>query len=97
MQTKRLSKSERNALPKKGDKYYYIFTSMMTHQFEVRETTFYDGISERMRIARGNVFMVKKDCQEVADQMNDYMKEVTEHYLAAEIDEAQKKCSYVLD
>ena len=63
MQTKRLTKSEKDALPKKGDKYYYIFSSMVSHRHEVREATFFNGISERMRIAKGNCYMTKAGAQ----------------------------------
>ena len=97
MQTKRLTKSEKDALPKKADKYYYIFSSMVSHRHEVREATFFNGISERMRIAKGNCYMTKAGAQVVCDQINEFNDELNEHYLAAEIDEVQQKMRHVLD
>lgn len=76
MYTKKLPQKERSAVPKKGEHYLYIFSSMVSHRFEIRETVWYGGFSDMFRLAKGNVFTVKRDAEETLDFMNNRLNEV---------------------
>ena len=53
----RLIRKETNAMPKIGEKYYYVFSSMTTHSYEVRQTECFGCESDFLRMAKGNCFV----------------------------------------
>lgn len=76
----RLIRKEANAMPKIGEKYWYVFSSMTTHSFEVRQTECFGCESDFLRMAKGNCFVQQKDAEEVMDTLNEYLEEVREMY-----------------
>lgn len=83
-----LTRKETNAIPKVGERYWYIFSSMVNHCFELKETQCYGYESDFLRMAKGNCFTVKKDAEEVLEQMNNYLQEIRETFVGRKVDEA---------
>ena len=76
----RLIRKETSAMPKVGEKYWYVFSSMVSHSFELRQTEFFACESDFLRMAKGNCFVERKDAEEVIEQLNDYLVEIRESY-----------------
>ena len=76
----RLIRKEANAIPKIGEKYWYVFSSMVSHSFELRQTECFGGEADFLRMAKGNCFVRQKDAEEIVDTLNEYLEEVRESY-----------------
>lgn len=76
----RLIRKEANAMPKIGEKYWYIFTSMVSHSFELRQTEYFGCESDYLRMAKGNCFVQRKEAVEVMNTLNEYLEDVRESY-----------------
>ena len=76
MSNSKLSKKELSVIPNKGDKYYYVFSSMSTFMFEVRDTDWCGNMSDKFRLVKGNVFIDRNEAVDLAREMNDYLAEI---------------------
>ena len=91
MNTKKLSQKERSAVPKKGEHYLYIFASMVSHRFEIRETVWFGGFSDIFRLAKGNVFTQKEDAEDTLKYMNNHLDEVLLSYIESSYVSSESK------
>lgn len=72
----RLARKELNAVPQVGDRYFYVFSNMNTHVFEMKETKCYGYESDVARIAKGNAYTDRNECKEVVKQLNERRADV---------------------
>lgn len=72
---------ELGSIPQKGTKVWYIRANMIAHKFIVVETEWIGGVSDLLRMAKGNVFFSEKEANEVERQLNsrlEKLKEITQ-------------------
>lgn len=88
------------SIPAKGTHVWYIRANMISHKFVVVETQWIGGVSDLLRMAKGNVFFSTEEANEVEGQLNSRLgklKEITrsiefERKLAE--DAARKKAEF---
>lgn len=59
------------SIPEKGTTYWYIRGCMQTHRFKVCEMQFIGGMTEILRIAKGNFYLNQKEANNVMLQLNE--------------------------
>ena len=62
--------------PKYGETYYYLFANAGSESFEIKSTEWLDSIFDAFRFSRGNVFLSRKDAEELLEQENEILNEV---------------------
>ena len=60
--------------PKKGETYYYIFANSGNEKFEIKSTEWLDSIFDAFRFSRGNVFLSRKDAEELLEIKKKYKR-----------------------
>ena len=65
------------SIPENKTPYFYVFSCMVTHQFTVKETTWIDGISDMLRLAKGNVFLTNREAQQVCFALNERLFKIS--------------------
>ncbi len=61
-------------IPEPKTTYWYIRSNMISNDFKVLETTWIGGVSDSLRLAKGNVYLSKDDADAVCEQLNDRLK-----------------------
>lgn len=80
-ETKLNIEPELGSIPAEGTKVWYIRANMIAHKFIVVETEWIGGVSDLLRMAKGNVFFSEKEANEVESQLNsrlERLKEITQ-------------------
>ena len=72
------------SIPAKGTKVWYIRANMIAHKFLVIETEWIGGVSDLLRMAKGNVFFSEKEANEVESQLNSRLEKLKEITQSAE-------------
>ncbi len=83
-ETKLNIKPELGSIPAKGTKVWYIRANMIAHKFIVVETEWIGGVSDLLRMAKGNVFFSEKEANEVESQLNSRLEKLKEITQSAE-------------
>ncbi len=58
------------SIPAKGTKVWYVRSNMIAHKFIVQEAEWIGGVSDLLRMAKGNVFFTEQEANEVERQLN---------------------------
>ena len=96
-ETKLNIEPEVGSIPEKGTKVWYIRANMISHKFLVAECTWIGGVSDLLRMAKGNVFFSEEEANEVESQLNSRLEKLKEITQSAEFkkklaeDAARKK------
>lgn len=61
---------ELGSIPTKGTTYWYLRSNMVVHKFIIIETEWIGGVSDLLRLAKGNVFLSQNDVNEAEYQLN---------------------------
>lgn len=72
---------ELGSIPAKGTRVWYIRANMISHKFVVVETQWIGGVSDLLRMAKGNVFFSAEEANEVESLLNsrlEKLKEITQ-------------------
>lgn len=69
---------ELGSIPQKGTKMWYIRANMIAHKFIVQETKWIGGVSDLLRMAKGNVFFSEQEANEVESQLNSRLEKLKE-------------------
>ena len=83
-ETKLNIEPELGSIPAKGTKVWYIRANMIAHKFLVIETEWIGGVSDLLRMAKGNVFFSEKEANEVESQLNSRLEKLKEITQSAE-------------
>ena len=83
-ETKLNIEPELGSIPAKGTKVWYIRANMIAHKFIVVETEWIGGVSDLLRMAKGNVFFSEKEANEVESQLNSRLEKLKEITQSAE-------------
>ena len=65
---------ENISVPDTDERYFYIHACMSTHQFLVKETSWTGGMSDRMRLVKGNIYHDIKSAEDAAVHMNRFIE-----------------------
>lgn len=57
-------------VPQPKTMYWYIRSCMQTHRFKVMECEWIGGMSDLLRLAKGNVCLKKEDAESLCHQLN---------------------------
>ncbi len=57
-------------IPQPKTMYWYVRACMQTHRFKVMECEWIGGMSDLLRLAKGNVFLEKDDAESLCYQLN---------------------------
>lgn len=57
-------------IPQPKTMYWYIRSCMQTHRFKVMECEWIGGMSDLLRLAKGNVCLKKEDAESLCHQLN---------------------------
>lgn len=85
------------AIPAKGTKVWYIRSNMVAHKFIVQEAEWVGGVSDFLRMAKGNIYFTQEEAIKVEMQLNErleFIKEATyseEYKKKLADDEARRK------
>lgn len=95
-ETKLNIEPELGSIPAKGTKVWYIRANMIAHKFIVVETEWIGGVSDLLRMAKGNMFFSWKEANELETQLNERLEKLkaltlTEEYKKKLADDAAKK------
>lgn len=63
-------KPEVGLIPQPKTMYWYIRSCMQTHRFKVMECEWIGGMSDLLRLAKGNVCLKKEDAESLCHQLN---------------------------
>lgn len=58
------------SVPEKGTTYFYVRSCMQTHRFKVYETQWFGGMSDVLRLAKGNLYFTQKEANAIMLQLN---------------------------
>lgn len=83
-ETKLNIEPELGSIPSKGTKVWYIHANMVAHKFLVIETEWIGGVSDLLRMAKGNVFFSEEEANEVESQLNSRLEKLKEITQSAE-------------
>ena len=83
-ETKLNIEPELGSIPAKGTKVWYIRANMIAHKFLVVETEWIGGVSDLLRMAKGNVFFSEEEANEVESQLNSRLEKLKEITQSAE-------------
>ena len=83
-ETKLNIEPELGSIPAKGTKVWYIRANMIAHKFIVVETEWIGGVSDLLRMAKGNVFFSEKEANKVESQLNSRLEKLKEITQSAE-------------
>jgi len=83
-ETKLNIEPELGSIPAKGTKVWYIRANMIAHKFLVIETEWIGGVSDLLRMAKGNVFFSEQEANEVESQLNSRLEKLKEITQSAE-------------
>ena len=83
-ETKLNIEPELGSIPAKGTKVWYIRANMIAHKFIVVETEWIGGVSDLLRMAKGNVFFSEKEANEFESQLNSRLEKLKEITQSAE-------------
>ena len=61
---------ELGSIPEVKTQYWYICSCMCSHSFKVHESEWIGGMSDSLRLAKGNVYLTQKEAEAVCDQLN---------------------------
>lgn len=75
---------ELGSIPQKGTKVWYVRANMIAHKFIVVETEWIGGVSDLLRMAKGNVFFSEEEANEVESQLNSRLEKLKEITQSAE-------------
>lgn len=75
---------ELGSIPAKGTKVWYIRANMIAHKFLVIETEWIGGVSDLLRMAKGNVFLSEEEANEVESQLNSRLEKLKKITQSAE-------------
>jgi hypothetical protein len=85
------------SIPAKGTTCWYIRANMVAHKFVIQETEWVGGVSDLLRMAKGNMFFSLEEANEVETQLNERLEKFKAITQTAEFkqkladDEAKKK------
>lgn len=57
-------------IPQPKTMYWYVRSCMQTHRFKVMECEWIGGMSDLLRLAKGNVCLKKEDAESLCHQLN---------------------------
>ena len=57
-------------IPQPKTMYWYVRSCMQTHRFKVMECEWIGGMSDLLRLAKGNVYLKKEDAESLCHQLN---------------------------
>lgn len=77
-------------VPEIGTQYFYIRGCMTSHSFRVTETMWIGGMSDIMRLAKGNLYLTQKGANMVCMQLNERMNMIADICGQAKILEERK-------
>ena len=83
-ETKLNIEPELGSIPAKGTKVWYIRANMIAHKFLVVETEWIGGVSDLLRMAKGNVFFSEKEANEAESRLNSRLEKLKEITQSAE-------------
>lgn len=83
-ETKLNIEPELGSIPAKGTKVWYIRANMIAHKFLVIETEWIGGVSDLLRMAKGNVFFSEKEANEAESRLNSRLEKLKEITQSAE-------------
>lgn len=84
------------SIPVKGTKCWYVRSNMIAHKFIVQEAEWIGGVSDLLRMAKGNMFFSWKEANELETQLNERLEKLkaltqTDEYKQKLADDEAKK------
>lgn len=84
------------SIPAKGTKCWYVRSNMIAHKFIVQEAEWIGGVSDLLRMAKGNMFFSWKEANELETQLNERLEKLkaltqTDEYKQKLADDEAKK------
>lgn len=67
---------EVGSIPEVKTQYWYIWSCMCTHCFKVKESEWIGGMSDSLRLAKGNVYLNREEAEKVCDQLNNRLDKI---------------------
>ena len=87
---------EVGSIPEIKTQYWYIWSCMCSHCFKVKETEWIGGMTDSLRLAKGNVYLDRHEAEKVCYQLNDRLDKIrctidAEHQKRKLAEEAARK------
>ena len=67
---------EVGSIPDIKTRYWYIHSCMCSHCFKIKETEWIGGMSDSLRLAKGNVYFTQEEAEKVCDQLNNRLDKI---------------------
>ena len=67
---------EVGSIPDIKTRYWYIQSCMCSHCFKVKEAEWIGGMSDSLRLAKGNVYFTQEEAEKVCDQLNNRLDKI---------------------
>lgn len=85
---------ELGLIPRVGQKYWYIWSCMQIFKFKVNEASWFGGMTDLLRFAKGNVYLNRMEADNVETALNDRLhklkKNVADSRIKAKLLEEEK-------
>ena len=87
---------EVGSIPDIKTRYWYIWSCMCTHCFKVKESEWIGGMSDSLRLAKGNVYFTQEEAEKVCYQLNNRLDKIrgiidAAHQKRRLVEEAERK------